>query len=200
MEIKLAKKITSVGCKVSVRLHCPGLDSSFEFIDTACQCDLLRTLHDFLVFFSYFSSLLLFSALCKLFAATVVGMSFNAPATEQGGWRPSKNQDDEPQCVVLTAESSPNTAGFHNGITVSPSDESGVIIGRIKETAARLLAPLMRDRKVALRANFNVRKFNLKAIAIDIDVFAGTDAISIERLFVQYAEYLIQHALDLSPD
>ena len=113
-------------------------------------------------------------------------MSFNAPAAEKGGWRPSKNPDDEPQCVVLVAERSPNDNGFDNGITVSPSGESNIIIGRIKQTASCVLAPLMRDGKVVVRANFNAGKFNLKANAIDIDVFAGDDAISIERLFVQY--------------
>lgn len=125
----------------------------------------------------------------KLLAATVVGMSFNAPAAEKGGWRPSKNPDDEPQCVVLVAERSPNDNGFDNGITVSPSDESNTIIGRIKQTASCVLAPLMRDGKVVVRANFNAGKFNLKANAINIDVFAGDDAISIERLLVQYVDF-----------
>jgi hypothetical protein len=80
-------------------------------------------------------------------------MEFNAPG--QDNWRPSKNTDDDQNCIVLTAEPSSNSANFLDGIIVSPHDDLAIVIGRVKRIASCVLAPLLREGKVTVRAIYS---------------------------------------------
>ena len=80
--------------------------------------------------------------------------------------------------VSLTVEPSPNENGFLDGIIVcpyrpnsSPSDPV-VLIGRVKLAASSVLAPLMRSGLVSVRAHWDADRFNMRSVAIDIDIFA----------------------------
>jgi len=106
----------------------------------------------------------------------------NAPASVKK-WRPSHLPAGE--TLVLTAEASPNSAGYNDGIVATPSHSKSLIIGRVKIDASQALAPLMRSKSVRVKAHFDEDKFNLRSWFMEIDVF-GVDATAIDKKISQY--------------
>ncbi len=122
--------------------------------------------------------------------AFLVGGFANAPALDH--WRPAVLGDGcvNPNGLILRAEPSANSAGFKDGIIATPPDEPHVIIGRVKATSSRVLAPLMRSNQVAVEAHFEWSSFNFKAWRMRIDVF-GADPVTLSQLFSEYVDFQI---------
>lgn len=120
-------------------------------------------------------------------SAHLVGCASNAPGK---GWRPHHlgGVPGNPDNLVLTAEPSPNAAGFLDGIIATPPSLSDPIIGRVKGDVSGFIAPLMRREEIRVQANFDWEKFNLRAWLIAIDVFSHSPVET--RTYIERFEYL----------
>lgn len=131
------------------------------------------------------------SVLFLKFPAYLVGGFANAPST---GWRPDQLEACvNPNGLILSDEPSPNENGFLDGIIATPPGDSTLIIGRVKLTTSKWLAPLMRSKRVVVEAHFDWKLFNFKAWRMRIDVFCNeADCAEIQRYFSEYVVLVFQ--------